>query len=153
MIEDNDIATQRRKLRGTESESCSVVSSSLWPMDCICIVHGILQARILEWLAFLFYRGFFPTKKLNLGLLRCRRILYQLSLEGSPKILEWIAYPFSSRASQPIAYPFSSRASQPRNWTGVSCIAGRFCSNWAIRETEGFSKAISSLISYWPDNY
>ena len=37
-------------------------------------VHGILQARILEW----------------------------------------------------VAYPFSSGSSQPRNWTGVSCIAGRF---------------------------
>ena len=33
---------------------------------------------------------------------------------GSPRILEWIAYPFSSESSQ------------PRNWTGVSCIAGRF---------------------------
>ena len=24
--------------------------------------------------------------------------------------------------------------SQPRNWTGVSCIAGRFLTSWAIRE-------------------
>ena len=29
------------------------------PMD--CIVHGILQARILEWVAFPFSRGSFPT--------------------------------------------------------------------------------------------
>ena len=34
------------------SESCSVVSNSLWPQ-----VHGILQARILEWVAFSFSRG------------------------------------------------------------------------------------------------
>ena len=36
-----------------ESESCSVLSDTL----CNCIVHGILQARILEWVAFLFSRG------------------------------------------------------------------------------------------------
>ena len=38
-----------------ESESRLVVSNSLRPMD--CIVHGILQARILEWVAFPFSRG------------------------------------------------------------------------------------------------
>ena len=48
-----------------------------------CIVHGILQARILEW----------------------------------------------------VAYPFSSGSSPPRNRTGVSCIAGGFFTNWVIRET------------------
>ena len=36
------------------SESCSVVSSSLRPHG---IVHGILQARILEWVAVPFSRG------------------------------------------------------------------------------------------------
>ena len=35
-----------------KSESCSVASDSLWP-------HGILQARILEWVAFPFSRGSF----------------------------------------------------------------------------------------------
>ena len=43
-------------LEETESESRSVVLNSLRPMD--CIVHGILQARILEWVTFPFYRGF-----------------------------------------------------------------------------------------------
>ena len=33
-----------------------------------------------------------------------------------------------------VAYPFSSGPSQPRDWTRVSCIAGRFFTNWAIRE-------------------
>ena len=50
------------------------------PMD---YTHGILQARILEW----------------------------------------------------VACPFSKGSSQPRNQTGVSCIAGAFFTNWAIRET------------------
>jgi len=44
----------------------------------------------------------------------CRLILYQLSHKGSPRILEWVAYPFSSGSSL------------PRNRTGVSCIAGGF---------------------------
>ena len=86
-------------------------------------VHGILQARILEWVSFPFSRGssqprdrtqvshivggffiaepqgkpkntgvgslslfqrIFLTQKLNRGLLHCRRILHQLSSQGSP---------------------------------------------------------------------
>ena len=56
------------------------------PMD--YIVHGILQVRILEW----------------------------------------------------VAYPFSSRSSWTRNRTRVSCITGRFFTNWAIREAMGGDK-------------
>ena len=40
------------------------------------------------------------TQKLNWGILHCRQILYQLSHKGSPRILEWVAYPFSSGSSQ-----------------------------------------------------
>ena len=47
-------------------------------------VHGILQARILEWVAIPFSRGIFPTRGSNLGLLHCRKILYHLSCLGSP---------------------------------------------------------------------
>ena len=67
-------------------------------------------------------QGIFPTQGSNPGLLHCRWILYQLSHKGSPRILEWEAFPFSSRSSW------------PRNRTGVSCIADRFFTNWAIRE-------------------
>ena len=38
-----------------ESESLLVMSDSLRPLD--YTVHGILQARILEWVAFPFSRG------------------------------------------------------------------------------------------------
>ena len=41
-------------------------------------VHGILQARILEWVAISFSRGIFPTQRLNLHLLcllHCRQVL------------------------------------------------------------------------------
>ena len=53
-------------------------------------VHGIFQARILEWVAF----PFFPTQGSNPGLPHCRQILCCLSYQGSPRILEWVAYPF-----------------------------------------------------------
>ena len=42
------------------------------PMNCSplgSIVHGILQARILECIAIPFSRGIFPTQGLNQGLL------------------------------------------------------------------------------------
>ena len=68
-------------------------------------------------------QGIFPTQESNPGLPHCRQILYQLSHNRSPRILEWGAYPISSGSSW------------PRNQTGVSCIAGRFFTNWAIRKT------------------
>ena len=46
-------------------------------------------------------QGIFLTHWLNSGLLNCRRILYQLSHKGSTRILEWVAYPFSSRSFDP----------------------------------------------------
>ena len=67
-------------------------------------------------------RGIFPAQGLKPGLPHCGQIFYQLSHKGSPRILEWVAYPLSSGSSW------------SRNWTMVSCIAGRFFTNWAIRE-------------------
>ena len=65
--------------------SHQIVSDSWNAMDCSLpdsFVHGILQARILEWVAISFSRG----------------------------------------------------SSQPRDRSQVSCIAGRFFTNWATRE-------------------
>ena len=45
-------------------------------------VHGILQARILEWVAIPFSRG--SSRPRDLGLLHCRQVLYRLSHQGSP---------------------------------------------------------------------
>ena len=65
------------------TQSCMTLCD---PMQ--CTVHGILQ-------------GIFPTQGLNQCLLHCRWILYQLSHQGSPIILEWVAYLFSSKSSRP----------------------------------------------------
>ena len=51
----------------------------------------------------------------NPGLLHCRRIVYHLSYQGSPRI-QWCT----------VAYLFSMGSSWPKNRTGVPCIAGGF---------------------------
>ena len=38
-------------------------------------------------------QGIFLTQGSNPGLLHCRKILNRLSHQGSPRILEWVAYP------------------------------------------------------------
>ena len=110
-------------------ESCSVMSNSMWPHGLYSLWNSPGQNTGVGSLSLPL--GILPTKGLNPSLPHWRQILYQLSHKGSPRILEWVAYPLSSRSSQ------------PRNQTGVSCIAGRFLTNWAIREapiiyTEGF---------------
>ena len=52
-------------------------------------------------------RGIFPAQGSNPGLLHCRQILYQLSHQGSPKTLEWVAYPFSRDLPKPGINPGS----------------------------------------------
>ena len=49
-------------------------------------VHGISQARILEWGAISSSRGIFLTQGLNPGLLHCRQILFCLSHQGSSPV-------------------------------------------------------------------
>ena len=46
-------------------------------------------------------QGIFPTQGSIPGLPHCRQILYHLSHQGGPRILEWVAYPFSSGTSWP----------------------------------------------------
>ena len=67
----------------------------------------------------------------NLGIearsLHCGWMLYCLSHQGSPRILEWVAYPFARGTSQ------------PRNRTRVFCIAGGFFTSWATWEAQALS--------------
>ena len=136
------------------------------PTDCSppgSSVHGILQARIVEWAAIPFCRGssqprdqthvsctegrFFTiwasrgvdslgydsaikNKELmpstapwmDLETVTPCVILYQLSHQGSPRTLEWVAFPFSRGSSW------------ARNRTSVSCIAGGLFTSWAAQE-------------------
>ena len=45
-------------------------------------VHGISQARILEWVAMPFSRGSSQPRDQTWGLLHCRQFLYHLSHQG-----------------------------------------------------------------------
>ena len=70
------------------------------PMDCSppgSSVHGIFQAKILEWIAISFSRG----------------------------------------------------SSGPRDWTWVSCTAGRFFTIWATRESQGRKVKVLFYQNYW----
>ena len=103
-----------------QSTSHSVMSDSLQPHGLFSPWNSPGQNPGVGSLAL--FQGIFPTQESNPGLPHCRRILYQLSHKGSPRVLGWVAYPFSSGSSR------------PRNRTGVSCIAGGFFNNWAMRE-------------------
>ena len=83
----------------------SVVSDSLRPHGLYSPWNSPGQNTAVGNLSLL--QGIFPTQRSNPGLPHCRWILYQLSHQGNPRILEWVAYPFSSASK-------------------VSCIAGGF---------------------------
>ena len=118
------------------SESSQLCLTLCDPRD--YTVHGILQARILEWVPFpspgdlpnqnigegslSLLQGIFPTQGLNQGLPHCRQILYRRSHKASPRILEWVSLSL-------LQWIFPTQ-----ELNRVSCIAGRFSTNWAIRE-------------------
>ena len=102
---------------------------------------GILQARMLERESF-----FSPGDLSNPGIESrspTLQILYHLSHEGSPRILEWVVYPFSRGSSR------------PRNQTGVSYISGRFLASWATREAKqphsGLSNECKCYLAFWSE--
>ena len=110
--------------------------------------HRFLQARILEWVAFSFSMGSSQPRDQTPRSPALQADLYQLSHQRSPRVLEWQAYRFSRGSSQ------------PRNWTGVSCIAGGFFTNWATKgsfENEIYCRIFTLLtlskLSFWNTLY
>ena len=98
-----------------ESESRLVVPDSLRPHGLYSPWNSPGQNTGVGSLSLL--QVIFRTQEWNPGLQHCRLIPYQLSHQGSPRILEWVAYPFSRGSSR------------PRNETAVSCMAGGFFTN------------------------
>ena len=107
----------------SDSVSHSVGSNSLQPMDCSppgSSVHGILQARILEWVAISFSRGSSqPKDRICISCVSCigRQLLYRCST--------WEAKIFATlgnlRMTQwTVAYqaPLSMEFSRQVYWTG-----------------------------------
>ena len=68
------------------AQSCPTLCD---PMD--YSVHGILQASILEWVAFPSL-GDLPNPGINPRSPSLQVDSYQLNHKGSPRILEWVAY-------------------------------------------------------------
>ena len=127
------------KLRVGESESHSVMCNSLWPRGLYSPWNSPGQNTGVGSLSLL--QGIVPTQGSNPSLPYCRWIVYQLSHKGGPRILDWVAYPFSNWSSC------------PRNWTGVSCIAGGSFTNWAIREAPWLAYFIVNLEIYLSGPY
>ena len=75
------------------NESHSVVSNSLLPHGLYSPPNSPGQNTGMGSLSLL--QGICPTQGWNRGLPHFRWILYQLSQKRSPRILEWVAYPFS----------------------------------------------------------
>ena len=109
------IQLQNIWLKNWRSESHSVMFDSLYT------VHGILQA-LVEWVVFPFSRGCSQPKDQTQVSSMQTDSLPAEPQEKTKRRLEWVAYSFPSRYSW------------PRIWTGISCIAGGFFTNWAIRE-------------------
>ena len=74
----------------------------------------------------------------HIYLFLCRPMNYIVHWIIQARILEWVAFPFSRGSSQ------------PRDQTQVSCIAGRFFTNWAIKEAQTLD---SSPVNYIPINW
>ena len=93
----HDLATKQKmyicvcmKAKVLFTQSCSILSfHGLWPARLLCPWNS--SARILEWVFQSLLQGIVPTQGSNPGLLHCRWILYCLSHQGSPRILEWLA--------------------------------------------------------------
>ena len=73
-------------VRAPVAQSCPTLSNPVDRSPPGSSVHGISQARILEWVAIPFSRGIFPTQGPNLGLLHCRQVLYRLNHQGQASV-------------------------------------------------------------------
>ena len=102
------------------------------PLDCSppdSSIHGIFQARILEWVAMS------SSQPRDWTHVSC--IAGCLRHQDSPRILEWVAYPFSRGTSW------------PRNQTGVSCIASRFLPAELPRKPNYTINSVQLLSCVW----
>ena len=108
---------------------CLVTQSSLTlcdPMDCSSpgsSVYGILQVRILEWVA-MPSSGDLP----NPGIKPSSPALQVDSLPCEP--------PGKPKNTGVGSQSLLQGSSRPRNRTGVSCIAGGFFTSWATKEAQ-----------------
>ena len=97
-----------------EIESHSVVPNSLRPHGLYSPWNSLGQNTGVG--SFSLLQGIFPTQELNWGLLHCKRILYQLSYQGSPNKLH------RARYCKIILFSFTEREYLWRNSFKISHI-------------------------------
>ena len=81
------------------TQSCLTLCNT---MDCSLPgspVHGLLQAKTLEWLASPFSRASFRPRNQTRVSSIAGRFFYHLSHQGSPRVLTWVAIPFPRGSS------------------------------------------------------
>ena len=78
----------QRKVKVLFAQSCGTLCDPMNYSPPGSSVHGIFQARILEWVAISFSRGSSQPRDPTWGLLHSRQILYSLSHQGSPDLHE-----------------------------------------------------------------
>ena len=127
-------------------------------------VHGIFQARILEWVAMSSFRGSsWPRDWTWVSCISCigRWILYHCPAWEAPKatlvkvtqLCPTLCHPMDctvhgilqARILERVAIPFSRGSSQPRDQTQVFCIAGRFFTIWTSSSELSEPSEFSSL--------
>ena len=106
---------------------CSVAQSRLTlcdPMDCTwpgSSVHEDSPDKNTGVGCHALLQGIFPTQGMNPDLPHCRRILYCLSYQRSPRILGWVAHSFFRGSSW------------SKNWTRGLLHCRRLFTNWVTR--------------------
>ena len=110
------ILRYKQKLQEYMDSSCALSSQVPWKLASYKISSEVKVAQLCPTLcdplgfsgqntgvgSLSLLQGIFPTQGSNPGLPHCRWIVYQLGHKGSPRILEWVAYPFSSGSSWPM---------------------------------------------------
>ena len=151
----------------SESEGTQSCPTLCNPMDCNLphfSVHGIFQARVLEWVAISFPRGssqprdgtwvshivgrrftIWATREVTLLLKYGLCLITQSCLTLCDPMdcslpASSVRGDLQARILEWVAYPSSRGSSQPRNWTEISCIVDRLFTSWATRETQSLQK-------------
>ena len=88
--------------------------------------------------SFSLLQGIFPTQGTKSGLPHCRQVLYQLNHKGSPRMPEWVAYPFSSRSSQPRSQCGLLHCRQILYWLSYSLP-------WSLQSSRTFRPLVSRI--------
>ena len=97
-------------------------------------VHGIFQARVLEWVAVSFSRGSSqPRDWTQVSCIAGRCFTIWATREAPCSSVYGILW---ARILECVAIPFSRRSSRPRDWTQVSSTVGRCFTVWATREVK-----------------